>query len=204
MLFEKSNIDNFLKDQRERTDETPSDQDLLKTAAGSTPPSHQLGPDSQDSLTDHVRFDRQNDVAQILAQGSPRTDARRHRAGDHDEQSPPLPQQECIEKLFALYMSCVHPWIPMINQDRFREKLKDPGECTKLGIVIRAMWVVAGKFLPAPDRDLTALHLRWTVNSVRRWVVATAIENLSLEGIQALIMVAFDDVSSRSLTAGQI
>lgn len=91
----------------------------------------------------------------------------------------------------------------MINQDRFRERLRDAREYTKLTIVIHAIWVAASRFLPSSEQANPALSPRWTLNSVRRWVVANAMEHMSLEGMQALIMIAFDDVSQPLITIAE-
>jgi hypothetical protein len=73
--------------------------------------------------------------------------------------------------------------------------MQDPMQRPKLEVVLRAMEISASKFPNegiAPD----AISPTWSDDFTRRWVVSTAMDCLSVENLQALIIIAFNDVSS--------
>ncbi|CAN9407444.1 unnamed protein product [Alternaria sp. RS040] len=106
---------------------------------------------------------------------------------DSDE-VPPLPQAEMLEAIVAAYFSRVHPWIPMIHQARFLQRFSIEQQRRKLSVVIQAMILAASKFVSGSQGG----H----VEQARRWVVCTAMETLSLESLQALTILAFDDIGN--------
>lgn len=126
-----------------------------------------------------------------------------HGVGSEDDEEvyPQLPPPQFIEAIVTLYFSHVHPWIPMLNQDRFRSRLRYPAEIQRIDVILHAMYVSVHRYLPgsmgenAPGLEYPG----WSTTSLRRWVVTTAMDNLSVHGLQALIIIAFDDVSSSSL-----
>ncbi|KAJ4303467.1 hypothetical protein N0V90_002362 [Kalmusia sp. IMI 367209] len=101
---------------------------------------------------------------------------------------PPLPNEEVLQAIITAYFCHVHPWIPMIHQGRFRRRMNGGRERTKLNVVLHAMNVSSSKFLPAAGKSTDAIA------HTRRWVVATAIDHLCLEHLQALIIVAYTDI----------
>ena len=106
--------------------------------------------------------------------------------------SPPeFPSPEKLDAIISAYFLHVHPWIPMIHQGRFRQRLKSPDENEKLFVVLHAMTIAASKFLP--DAVVGAGHLVRT----RTWIVSTALEDILVESLQALIILAFTDVSRK-------
>lgn len=80
----------------------------------------------------------------------------------------------------------------MLNQDRFRQRVDDPTELPSLEIVIHAIHITVAKYLDEGD----TMSAEWPVDRIRRWVTMTAMENLSIESLQALIIIAFLDVSA--------
>lgn len=115
---------------------------------------------------------------------------------EDDEAYPQLPPLESIEAIVTLYFSHVHPWIPMLNQDRFRNRLRYPAEMQRLDVILHAMYVSVHRYLPenAEEGLPNVSYPAWPISSLRRWVVTTAMDNLSIQGLQALIIIAFDDV----------
>jgi hypothetical protein len=77
----------------------------------------------------------------------------------------------------------------MIHQERFRRRLLDPLQRAKLEIVLHSMIIAASKFVP------DNISLAEDLSHVRKWVVWSAINHLSLESLQALIILAWTDVS---------
>jgi hypothetical protein len=93
-----------------------------------------------------------------------------------------------LEAIVTAYFSHVHPWIPMIHQARFLQRFSIEQQRRKLSVVIQAMILAASKFVPGSRGG----H----VEQARRWVVCTAMETLSLESLQALTILAFDDIGN--------
>ena len=104
---------------------------------------------------------------------------------------PELPTPERLDSIISAYFLHVHPWIPMIHQGRFRQRLESPDENRKLFVVLHAMTIAASKFLP--DAVMDAGHLVRT----QTWIVSTALEDILVENLQALIILAFTDVSRK-------
>jgi hypothetical protein len=118
---------------------------------------------------------------------------------EEDEAGPPdLPPPRALNMILEAYFVCIHPWIPMIHQARFRSRLADPRERPKLDVVLRAIVLAASRFVsdqhavvPRPDR-------------LRSWVVSTAMDCMSVESLQAMIILSFNDVRPASHHARQL
>jgi hypothetical protein len=103
--------------------------------------------------------------------------------------SPGLPPPSALDKIIEAYFACIHPWIPTVHQTRFRTRLGDPRERPKLDVVLRAMVLAASRFV----RDQNVAISR--PDQLRSWVVSTAMGCMSVESLQAMIILCFNDVS---------
>ncbi|KAF1843220.1 uncharacterized protein K460DRAFT_418323 [Cucurbitaria berberidis CBS 394.84] len=104
-------------------------------------------------------------------------------------EEPPLPEKQLLEAIVTSYFLHVHPWIPMIHQARFLQRFSNEMDQKQLLVILHAMILAASKFVPgawAFARDERA----------RKWVLYTSMESLSLENLQALTIVAFNDLGS--------
>jgi hypothetical protein len=108
---------------------------------------------------------------------------------------PPLPSHQALKPYIDTYFTHVHPWIPMLNQDRFRQRVEDPIELPKLNVILQAIIIVVSRHLP---EELEA-EVAWPVEKVRQWTIMRSMESNTLEGLQALIIIAFNDVSMEVL-----
>lgn len=103
---------------------------------------------------------------------------------------PVLPPPHALHMILEAYFVCIHPWIPMIHETRFRNRLSDQRERPKLDVVLHAMVLAASRFardqqhaiVPRPDQ-------------LRSWVISTAMDCMSVESLQAMIILSFTDVS---------
>ncbi|KAF5702230.1 x-pro dipeptidyl-peptidase [Fusarium mundagurra] len=105
---------------------------------------------------------------------------------------PPLPSFEAIGSYIDTYFTHVHPWIPMLNQDRFRQRVEDPSELPRLKVILQAIVMIVSRYLP----DELGLKEIWPVEKIRKWTILRSMESNTLEGLQALIIIAFDDIGS--------
>lgn len=117
---------------------------------------------------------------------------------DLDER-PPLPSTETIDAIVIAYFSLIHSWIPMLHQDIFPQKLKTAEGLRKLRVIVHAASLAVEHHMPSRDESSSSslFDTHWTADRVRTWAVTTALENVTLEGLQALIIVAFNDVRAR-------
>lgn len=105
---------------------------------------------------------------------------------------PPLPPPELIQSHVDVYFTHIHPWIPMLNQDRFRQQVDDPRELPNLEVILHSIAITVSKYLPGEDHS----NYGWSAEDTRTWVVMTAMQTQTLQSLQALIILVFNDVSS--------
>ena len=98
---------------------------------------------------------------------------------------PQLPSSPVLDQIIDTYFSRIHPWIPMLQENRFKQRLSDPNERLNLLVVLQAMIIAAARQVNAPINDL---------DERRNWVIATSMSSLVIESLQALTIVAFNDV----------
>lgn len=103
-----------------------------------------------------------------------------------------LPPDKLVNVILDAYFSVVHPFIPIIHEMLFRSRLRDPTERPKLIVVVHAMMVCALRYV-ANER----LSREWleqypdALKRSREFVVLSGMDGLSVENLQALIIVAF-------------
>lgn len=134
-------------------------------------------------------------------EGAPPTKRRRldeHFTFQHHtaEEASQIPTKDELDLLLRAYYAHVHPWIPMLHEARLRRRLNNDTERRNLGVVIRAMLLVAAKYIHDDDTAKTMSIPEQDEQRARDEIVATAMRKLSVENLQALIMVAFNDVSA--------
>lgn len=105
-----------------------------------------------------------------------------------------MPTRDELDLLLRAYYAHVHPWIPMLHEARLRRRLNIDDERQKLGVVIRSMLLVAAKYIQDEDIAKALTVPEHQEKMARDEIVATAMRQLSVENLQALIIVAFNDV----------
>jgi hypothetical protein len=101
---------------------------------------------------------------------------------------------EMRESVIESYFYQIHPWIPMVHEAKFRDGLSNHAERQKLEVIIQAMVVAALKFVDI-GTTFQLEDLLQVTKASRDWVVLNAMDNLCVESLQALTIIAFDDVS---------
>jgi hypothetical protein len=110
--------------------------------------------------------------------------------------SPILPPSPILHTIIRAYFSHVHPWIPMIQEKRFRRRLTNAAERPRLLVILHAMVVASWRYTDNECRDSYLISLE-DVEYARNWIVSSAISSFCVESLQALTIIAFDDVSSK-------
>jgi hypothetical protein len=105
-----------------------------------------------------------------------------------------LPPPKVLEAVVDLFFDLVQPWVPIFHEKRFRRRLENPDSRPALEVVLHAMVVALLKHVY--PRELIA-HLG-DIESIcersRKVVVLTAMDDLYVENLQALIIICFEDV----------
>ena len=113
---------------------------------------------------------------------------------------PPLPSTHILDAIVDVYFVKIQPWIPFLHQPTFRARLEDPQERPKLTVLLHALASATMKHLKFLDFGLDQLQVDRQVRISRNAVTLHAMGSLSVENLQALIILSFDYVSKPSLT----
>ncbi|SCV48589.1 related to C6 transcription factor [Fusarium fujikuroi] len=110
---------------------------------------------------------------------------------------PGLPDDVILDLVIDAYFRQIHPWIPMIHEARFRQRRQDHGDDRCLLPVLQAMMLSASYHVPRRDIAEIAQSLIGDQEAVRDWVVSKATKSLTVENLQALIIICFRDIGDR-------
>ncbi|CAK7207665.1 hypothetical protein SEUCBS139899_010476 [Sporothrix eucalyptigena] len=116
--------------------------------------------------------------------------------------SPGLPPAETLQAVVNAYFVAVQPWIPVLHETQFRRRMHDAEQRPRLTFVLHAMIVAAARYVQAEDLPdgsggLDALLL--LAQRSRGHVLLVAMDRLSVESLQALIILAFHDIGSGAM-----
>ncbi|KAL4750057.1 hypothetical protein BDW72DRAFT_204280 [Aspergillus terricola var. indicus] len=109
---------------------------------------------------------------------------------------PPLPDDEVLSHVLEAYFIYIHPWTPVIHEGRLRRRLLDDSDREKLHLVIQSMILVARPYIEDTE---TASRLVIWINiseNTRDWLVSQAMKQPSVENLQALVIIASNDIGS--------
>ncbi|RSL87348.1 hypothetical protein CEP51_002325 [Fusarium floridanum] len=104
---------------------------------------------------------------------------------------------EVLDDLIDAYFSHVQPWIPMINMRDFRTRAHDNRDQVK--VILQAMAVAALRYLEPDGEPLSAEFVKNETCKLRRTVLLDALDGLTVENLQALIIIAFTDIGDGNL-----
>ncbi|KAJ5103523.1 fungal-specific transcription factor domain-containing protein [Penicillium argentinense] len=115
---------------------------------------------------------------------------------DNLDASSSLPESSLLEDIVNTYFERMHPWIPIIHETRFRRRMHDPDQRSSLVVILHAIVVAAIRFECPGNFEISVTEIDSIVKRSRSIVVLTAMDNLSVENLQALIIIAFDDIGN--------
>ena len=113
-----------------------------------------------------------------------------------EAETPFLPPPAFLEEIISVYFNYIQPWIPILHETEFRRRVHNKDELPSLVVILHAMVVVAARFVDQEKQPGLAGDLDHLCSRARNAVLLTAMDRLSVENLQALIIIAFDDVSS--------
>ncbi|KAL4767111.1 fungal-specific transcription factor domain-containing protein [Aspergillus nidulans var. acristatus] len=109
---------------------------------------------------------------------------------------PPLPDDEVLSHVLEAYFIYIHPWTPVIHEGRLRRRLLEDSDREKLHLLIQSMILVTRPYIEDTE---TASHLATLINdseNTRDWLVSQAMKQPSVENLQALVIIASNDIGS--------
>ncbi|KAL0934776.1 uncharacterized protein CTRU02_209367 [Colletotrichum truncatum] len=107
-----------------------------------------------------------------------------------------LPSPELLEDIINIHFNIIQPWIPILHETQFRRRVHDPEQLPRLVVVLHAMVVAALRFVDNPETRLSAHDVERRTARSRNIVILNAMDHLSVENLQALIIVAFNDIGN--------
>ncbi|KAF4941379.1 putative transcriptional regulatory protein [Colletotrichum fructicola] len=107
-----------------------------------------------------------------------------------------LPSPELLEDIINIHFNIIQPWIPILHETQFRRRVHDPEQLPRLVVVLHAMVVGALRFVDNPETRLSAQEVERRTSRSRSIVVLNAMDHLSVENLQALIIIAFCDIGN--------
>jgi hypothetical protein len=100
-----------------------------------------------------------------------------------------LPERTHLDAIVVAYFSRIHPWIPLIHQARFKNRFSDLSTHNGIRVILHAMVIAAARFVPNSSVDSHEV-----LQARRKMVVSTAMESVSVENLQALVILVWDDI----------
>lgn len=119
---------------------------------------------------------------------------------DIEDIDPSLPSLPVLEAVVDKYFTIVQPWIPMLHEGRFRQRMKNPSERAQLAIILHAMVIAVLRFIDFTDSESNIQDVDIICEKSRKIVILTGMDNLSVENLQALIILCFNDIGTGRLT----
>ncbi|KOS18591.1 putative transcriptional regulatory protein [Escovopsis weberi] len=137
---------------------------------------------------------------QRIGQGEDQEDDDDEDEDDDEPWMPPLPSFPLLEAVVEAHFQTIHHWIPILHEMRFRARLKDPAQRKRLTVLLHALLSAAIKYVDPGPFGMTASDVTRQIRTSRRAVVTHAMESLSVENTQALVILAFDYIGSGLMT----
>jgi len=109
----------------------------------------------------------------------------------------PLPPPGILQDVITAYFSLIQPWIPILHETQFRRQLHDPHQRKVLAPIVHAMVVAVLRHVDNLQDRLTQDEIDGILNAARNAVLLTALDRPSVQNLQALIIIAFNNVSNR-------
>lgn len=105
-----------------------------------------------------------------------------------------LPSAKQLEGILETYFKLIHPWIPVVHPSTFLRRAREVPRSPGVVLILNAIIAVAAPY--ATGEEFTDVKQR--AAAFRQNVITAAIEDGSLEAIQALLLIGFDTASCNS------
>ncbi|KAL6236491.1 hypothetical protein BDW75DRAFT_229421 [Aspergillus navahoensis] len=109
---------------------------------------------------------------------------------------PPIPDDKILSHVLEAYFIYIHPWTPVIHEGRLRRRLLNDCERENLYLVIQSMILVARRYIEDTETASYLASLMKNSENMRDWLVSQAMKQPSVEHLQALVIIASNDIGS--------
>ncbi|TEA13441.1 Citrinin biosynthesis transcriptional activator mrl3 [Colletotrichum sidae] len=109
---------------------------------------------------------------------------------------PSLPNEAALQILLQAYFSYVHPWIPILHEARLRRRLAEAAGYKALGVVLQSMVLAASRYIADEDVSASIFGPPQRRAVIRDWIISQSMRSLTVENLQALIIISFNDIGS--------
>jgi hypothetical protein len=111
-----------------------------------------------------------------------------------EQQQTPLPRQDILRKIVKTYFSTIHPWLPCVHQPNFEKRLEKFPLDNKLLVLVHAMICVTLRHMNIQETDMKEAERGLQIRVSRDAIVNMTMFDMSIESLQALILLASDRV----------
>ncbi|KAJ5812054.1 hypothetical protein N7474_008355 [Penicillium riverlandense] len=111
-----------------------------------------------------------------------------------------LPPPKVLEAVVNLFFDLVQPWVPIFHEKRFRQRMENPDDNPALEVVLHAMVVALLRHVYPRELIVDLGDIESICERSRKIVVLTAMDDLHVENLQALIIICFEDIGSGRLS----
>jgi hypothetical protein len=102
---------------------------------------------------------------------------------------------ELLHDVVQLYFIKIHSWIPILHWTRFKHKYRHGALGDKMGTILNALIVSTLKYVDRDRYRLSDADVHRMSMECRDLVLLRAMDSLCVENLQALVIIAFLDVS---------
>jgi hypothetical protein len=105
-----------------------------------------------------------------------------------------LPDKATLRVILDTYFATVYHWIPFLHQSRLKNQLDHDDKDPRLHIVLHAIIVAAIRHVPHGHLKFSPDQVESLAKASRQWVMLRALDKLTIENLQALVVLTFDSV----------
>lgn len=114
---------------------------------------------------------------------------------DIDDDLTAILPSEVMTELVDFYYVNIHPWIPVLHVAKFRERMRSPEHRPRVTCILHAIIAVCARFSRSEFLQDGNFKTRIAEKS-RQKVILDSTESFSVENLQALVIIAFETVST--------
>jgi hypothetical protein len=107
----------------------------------------------------------------------------------------PIPFPHLLQTVIEVYFDVVQHWIPFLHRTRFQSRMADAQERPKLEILLHAIVTVTLRLIDTTGLGMSQAEIDQKIQASRNYVLLRSMDSLSVENLQALIIIAFDYAS---------
>jgi hypothetical protein len=178
----------------------PNEIDTDEAQTAQTDKSSSINGTDRIPISDHVALDPSLSVGGTLKRKADQLSLTPSLHFPHNEDvTQCLPSQDILIELVDQFCLSFHHWIPYLHKARSQNEVRKPTISPKFNIVLHAIVATGLRRLNNKNPLLSDGDLNKQITVSKMLVMRQAMSEVSLEGLQALLFLVFDDVSANIL-----